>query len=155
MEVRFVASHEHAELLSLLGEYMRDSKPVSPSFAEQLQRFIEREGLEVLRPERRYDSSGRPAYFPVQRFCQLALRQHRRPLRQAVYEAPGRRTGTARGDRERCKARGVSYVEVQTNDEAVEFYFALSYESQPGMRVLSRSYTLSLSAFGFVGAYNS
>jgi hypothetical protein len=59
------------------------------------------------------------------------------------------------GDRERCKARGVSYVEVQTNDEAVELYFALSYESQPGMRVLSRSYTLSLSAFGFVGAYNS
>ena len=47
MEVRFVASHEHAELLSLLGEYMRDSKPVSPSFAEQLQRFIERGGLEV------------------------------------------------------------------------------------------------------------
>jgi hypothetical protein len=48
MEVRFVASHEHAEPLSLLREYMRDSnKPVPPSFSKQLQRFIERGGLEV------------------------------------------------------------------------------------------------------------
>lgn len=41
---------------------------------------------------------------------------------------------------ERCRVRGVSYVEVQTDDEAAPFYAALGYEPEPGVRVLSRSY---------------
>jgi hypothetical protein len=42
----------------------------------------------------------------------------------------------------RCRARSVSYVEVQTDDEAAAFYSVLGYEPQPGARVLSRSYAL-------------
>lgn len=40
---------------------------------------------------------------------------------------------------ERCRARGVSYVEVQTDDDAAPFYEACGYELETGVRVLSRS----------------
>jgi GNAT superfamily N-acetyltransferase len=44
---------------------------------------------------------------------------------------------------ERCAARGVSYVEVQIEDEEVAaFYEALGYEPETSVRVLSRSYAL-------------
>ena len=38
---------------------------------------------------------------------------------------------------ERCVARGVSYVEVQTDDEAAPFYEAAGYEREEGVLVLS------------------
>jgi GNAT superfamily N-acetyltransferase len=40
---------------------------------------------------------------------------------------------------ERCKIRGVSYVEVQIDDEAAAFYSAMGYEPDSGVRVFSRS----------------
>ena len=40
---------------------------------------------------------------------------------------------------ERCRARGVSYVEVQTDEEAAPFYQACGYEPETGVRVLSQS----------------
>lgn len=43
--------------------------------------------------------------------------------------------------KERCAARGVSYVEVQTDDEAVAFYEALGYEREDVL-VLSRGLPL-------------
>ena len=42
---------------------------------------------------------------------------------------------------ERCKERGVSYVEVQT-DEAMAFYMSLGYKPEEGIQVLSRCYAL-------------
>ena len=38
---------------------------------------------------------------------------------------------------ERCAARGVSYVEVQTDDEAAGFYEASGYELEEGVILLS------------------
>jgi ribosomal protein S18 acetylase RimI-like enzyme len=47
---------------------------------------------------------------------------------------------------ERCASHGVSYVEVQVeDDEAAAFYTALGYEEEPEVRVFSRSYSLSAS----------
>ena len=43
---------------------------------------------------------------------------------------------------ERCRARGVSYVEVQTDEEAISFYGACGYEPETGVEVLSHSVTL-------------
>lgn len=43
---------------------------------------------------------------------------------------------------ERCAARGISYVEVQTDDEAVAFYEALGYEREEDVLVLSRGLPL-------------
>ena len=143
IQVRLAAPHEHAEPLSLLEEYVRDGKPVSPSFAEQLQTSIERGDLEVFaaRMEERLVGTAVLAFrLNVSVGTLLASIEdlyvkpdtRRRGVGQALLEAIG----------ERCKARGVSYVEVQTDDEAAEFYSVLGYEPQPGVRVLSRSYTL-------------
>ena len=41
-----------------------------------------------------------------------------------------------------CRARGVSYVEVQTDSQAALFYEASGYETEADVRVLSRSYAL-------------
>ena len=56
-------------------------------------------------------------------------------------DARGRGAGRAliEAVEERCRARGVSYVEVQTDDEAAPFYEACGYESETGVRMLSRS----------------
>lgn len=43
---------------------------------------------------------------------------------------------------ERCRAHGISHVEVLTDDEAAPFYAALGYEPEPGVRVFSRSHAL-------------
>ena len=43
---------------------------------------------------------------------------------------------------ERCRARGVSYVEVQTQEEAAPFYEACGYGPETGVRVLSQSVAL-------------
>ena len=43
---------------------------------------------------------------------------------------------------ERCAVRGISYVEVQTDDEAVTFYEAMGYEPEEGVLVLSRGLPL-------------
>ncbi len=44
--------------------------------------------------------------------------------------------------KERCVDRSISYVEVQTDDEAAAFYEAGGYEEEPGVRVMSRAYVL-------------
>lgn len=58
-------------------------------------------------------------------------------------DARGRGAGRAllAAVEERCRARGVSYIEVQTGDEAAAFYEASGYEPEAGVRVLSRSVT--------------
>ena len=44
---------------------------------------------------------------------------------------------------ERCKIRGVSYIEAQVEDDvAAAFYSAIGYEPELGVRVFSRSYAL-------------
>ncbi|MCA1715582.1 MAG: GNAT family N-acetyltransferase [Actinobacteria bacterium] len=61
-----------------------------------------------------------------------------------LYVSPGvRGRGAGRtlieAVEERCRARGVSYVEVQTDDEGAPFYEACGYEPETGVRMLSRS----------------
>ncbi len=53
-----------------------------------------------------------------------------------------RRRGAGGLCSERCRARGVFDVELQTDDEAAPFYAASGYVFEPRVRVLSRSYTL-------------
>ena len=56
-------------------------------------------------------------------------------------EARGRGAGRAliEAVEERCRARGVSYIEVQTDEEAAPFYQACGYEPETGVRVFSQS----------------
>ena len=118
---------------------------MSPSFARRLARAVEAGDIEVLAA--RAEPGGAPVGVAVLAFrlnvsagaCFVSI--------EDLYVSPGARgRGAGRtlieGVEERCRIRGVSYVEVQTDDEAAAFYEACGYVPETGVRVLSRSLAL-------------
>ena len=143
IEIRLIAPHELAEPLSFLEETLRNSEPVPPLFVEQLQRSVEKGDLEVLAARREKRLIGvavlafRPSFSAGAPFASI----------EDLYVKPdARRQGVGRKllevVGERCRARGVSYVEVQTDAEAAPFYEAFGFEHGTDVQVLSRSHTL-------------
>lgn len=145
LEVCSVASDELLGPLALLEESLRSGEPVSSRFVEQLKKAVERGEVEVLaawlgseaglvgvailafRPN---ISAG--AFFASVEEIYVRDDVRRRGVGRALLESV----------EERCRARAVSYVEVQTDEEAAPFYEALGYMFEPSVRVLSRSYAL-------------
>lgn len=143
IEVRLAASDELSEPLVLLAEFLRDGKPVPPPFAEQFRGAVEEGYTEMLvawigdllvgvavLPYGLSVSSG--VCFASVESLYVRPDARRRGVGRALLEAV----------EERCAARGISYVEVQTDDEAVSFYRAAGYELEPDVRVLSRAIAL-------------
>jgi len=143
--MRPTAPGELAEPLAFLEEFLRNGESVPPPFAEQLKMAVERGDLEVLaawaEPEVEVVGVAVLAFRP-----NISAGATFGSIEELYVRTDVRRQGVGRtllaGVVERCRARGVSYVEVQTDDEAVAFYSALGYESEPGVRVLSRSYVV-------------
>ena len=143
VEVRPAAADALCEPLKLLEEALRDGEPLPQAFAGRLARAVEGGDIEVLAARAGDRVVGvavlafRPAVSLGADFASVE-ELHVRP------EERGRGTGRAllAAVEERCRARGVSYVEVQTDEEAAEFYEALGFEPEGGVRLLSRSYTL-------------
>lgn len=143
IEVRNVAPNELAEPLSLLEESLRNGEPVPPPLARRLARAVEGGDLKVL------------AAWSNRRMVGVAVLSLRPNVSlgaifasiEDFYVKPEvRRQGVGRaliGAVEAlCRACGVSYVEVQTDEEAAPFYEASGYETEVDVRVLSRSYVL-------------
>ena len=141
IEVRSVAPEDLAKPLSLLEESLRNGQPVPPLFAEQLAQTVERGDLELL------------AAWVKGELVGVAVLAFRFSISlgapfvsiEDLYVKPGaRRRGAGRAllgaVEERCKERGVSYVEVQTYGEAAAFYIGLGYKPEEEVRVLSCSY---------------
>lgn len=139
IEVRLAAPGELAEPLALLEEFSRDGEPVPPPFVEQLRGAVERADIEILvaRVEERLAGVAVLAFR-----LNLSAGARFASIEDLYVEFGARRLGVGRALLgavvERCKARDVSYVEVQA-DEAAAFYSALGYEPEPGVQVLSRS----------------
>jgi ribosomal protein S18 acetylase RimI-like enzyme len=141
IEVSLVYGAELAEPLRLLEEVLRGGEPVPHDFTEALREAVEAGGLEML------------AARAEERVVGVAVLVYRLSVSTAgpfasieeLYVGPAaRRRGVGRAlleaVRERCTVRGVSYVEVQVEDEeAAAFYAALGYEEEFGVRVFSRS----------------
>ena len=142
IEVRPAVSHDLAEPLAVLKEFLRKGEPTPSSFAGHLARAVERGDLEVLvaRSEGRVigvavlafrlSISASGLFVGIEDLC-VRPEARRQGVGRALTEAVG----------ERCRARGASYVEVQTDDEAAAFYEAAGFEPEEDVRVLSRSYT--------------
>jgi ribosomal protein S18 acetylase RimI-like enzyme len=142
IEVKSAGPEEVAGSLKLLEEFLRGGDPVPLPLTEQLKGAIERGDLEVLVARRGWIvgiavvtyrpsvSSGR-LFASIEDLCVKPEARHR-GVGGALVKAIG----------ERCKERSVSYIEVQTDDEAAGFYQAVGYELEPEVRVLSRSYAL-------------
>jgi GNAT superfamily N-acetyltransferase len=142
IEVRPAAPDELAEPLSLLEEFSRDGESVPPPFSRRLVQTVEAGDIEML--VARAEPGGAPVGVVVLAFRLNVSAGVSFVSIEDLYvspEARGRGAGRTllAAVEERCRARGVSYVEVQTDDEAAPFYEACGYELEPGVRVLSRS----------------
>jgi len=145
IEVAPIYGEELAEPVRLLEDSLRDGEPVPDDFAEALREAVETGELEIL------------AASAAGRVVGVVLLAYRLSVSAAglfasiedLYVRPAaRRRGVGRALLEsvekRCASRGVSYVEAQVEDEeAAAFYAALGYHEEPGVRVFSRSYSLS------------
>jgi GNAT superfamily N-acetyltransferase len=143
VEVRPAAADALSEPLELLEEALRDGEPLPQAFAGRLARDVEGGDLEVLSARAGDRLVGvavlafRPGVSVGADFASVE-ELHVRP--QERGRGVGRALLAAVG--ERCRGRGVSYVEVQTDDEAALFYETLGFEPETDVRVLSRSYEL-------------
>ena len=141
IEVRPVAPEDLAKPLSLLEEALRNGKPVPPLFAEQLAQAVERGDLELLAA---WVNGGLAGVTVLAFRSSISLGAPFVSI-EDLYVKPGaRRRGAGRAllgaVEERCKERGVSYVEVQTDGKAAAFYIGLGYKPEEEVRVLSCSY---------------
>jgi GNAT superfamily N-acetyltransferase len=131
-----------AEPLALLEEALRDGDPVPEEFADRLRKAVEVGDVEVLAARRTEDQilgvvllAYRLNVSAGERFASV----------EDLYVRPAaRRRGVGRtllkAVDELCAERGISYFEAQVEEkEAEQFYAALGYEQERGVRVLSRS----------------
>ena len=130
-----------AEPLALLEEALRDGDPVPEDFVDRLRKAVDAGDVVVLaaRSEDQILGVALLAYrlnvSAGERFASV----------EDLYVRPeARRRGVGRALLEAvdelCAERGISYVEAQVEEkEAEQFYAALDYEPEAGVRVLSRS----------------
>jgi GNAT superfamily N-acetyltransferase len=144
IEVVPTCGAELAEPLSLLEESLREGEPVPEDFAETLRETAETGAVEVLAAR----AEGRVVGVAVLAYrLSISAAGVFASIEDLYVRPDARRQGIGRAlleaVEERCASRGVSYVEAQVEDEgAAAFYSALGYEEEPGVRVLSRSYSL-------------
>ena len=144
VQVTTVSSSDLAGPLKLLEGSLRGGEPLPGAFAERLQDAVKAGNVEVLAAwaERRVIGVAVLAYRlnisaggPFASVEDLYVRpeSRRRGIGRALLEAAA----------ERCKMRGISYIEAQVeDDEAAAFYSAMGYEPELSVRVFSRSYAL-------------
>ena len=142
--MRLVAPNGLAGGLGLLEEALREGEPVPAPFVENLRGEIEGGSLEMLEAHEETGSVvgvvllsfglNVSAGGPFASVEELHVRQgvRRRGVGRALLLAV----------EERCAARGISYLEVQTDDEAAAFYEAAGYEREEGVILLSRGLPL-------------
>ena len=139
--VEVISTIDLAEPLVLLEESLRDGEPVPEALVEKLRRSVEAGDTEVLaaRTEDRTVGVAVLAYrLNISAGGSFASVEDLYVRPEARRQGVGTALLTAAD--ERCAARGVSYVEIQVEDEPAEaFYKALGYEAETDTRVLSRS----------------
>ena len=127
--------------MKLLEDSLRSGEPVPESFVEELRKSVEVGDIEFITARTEGGTLGVIvlAYHPnISAGSLFASIEDLYVRPEARRQGIGRALLTAAD--ERCTARGISYVEVQVDDEYTEtFYKALGYEPDTGVRVLSRS----------------
>ena len=145
VEVAQVDATDLAESLELLEEAVRDGDPIPKDLADRLRKAIEAGDVEVLAARAEDQILG--VVLLVYRLSVSAGGLFASV--EDLYVRPvARRQGIGRAllkaVDELCVERGISYVEVQVEEEVAEqFYAALGYEPEMGVRVLSRSLPIS------------
>jgi GNAT superfamily N-acetyltransferase len=145
IEAAPVYAPELTEAVRLLEEFHRGGEPVSWDFTQALREAVEAGDVEVLAAR----AEGRMVGVAVLAYRLSVSAAGLFASIEDLYVRPdARRRGVGRAlleaVKERCASRGVSYVEAQVEgEEAVSYYSALGYEEELGVRVFSRSYSIS------------
>ena len=140
IEVTPVSGEELAAPLRLFEEALRDGEAFPDDFVERLRDAAVSGELEILAAsiEGRTAGVAMISYRP-----NLSAAADFASVEELYVRSGARRRGAGRAlleaVEERCTARGVSYVEVQTDDEAAAFYEAAGYEGEIEVRVMARS----------------
>lgn len=143
VEVHPTAPEHLAKPLKLLEEALRDGEPVPSPFVGRLARAVEGGDLEILaaRVGDRIVGVAVLAFRPA-----FSLGADFASIEELYVKPEDRGRGAGRellaAVEGRCRRRGVSYVEVQTDVEAAPFYGAAGYEPEEGVALVSRSYEL-------------
>jgi len=132
------------EPLRLLEEWLRDGEPVPDPFVQELHRQVEAGDLEVLAAHLEGHTVGalvlafRPNISLGVPFASIEdLYVHPQARRRGVGKA------LLQAAEDRCRCRGISYLEAQVEEDAADvFYAASGYEPEPGVRIFSRSLPL-------------
>ncbi len=145
MKMESVSGDAIREPMRLLEKSLRDGGPLSEEFVSRMKRSVESGDIEILAARR----DGRAIGVLVLAFRpNISLGGLFASIEDLYVEPEARRKGIGRAllgaVEERCRERGVSYVEVQVEEgEAEKLYAALGYEKESDVRILSRSYPLS------------
>jgi GNAT superfamily N-acetyltransferase len=129
------------EPLRLLERWLRHGEPVPDDFAAKMRGSVEAGDVEVLAA--RLD--GRMVGVLVLAFRpSVSLGAHFASIEDLYVISGSRRRGVGgellKAADERCRRRGVYYVEAQVKESVAEaLYAALGYEREAGVRVFSRS----------------
>jgi len=140
IQVSSVAPEDVGSLRGFLEEALRDGEPIPEEFVGWLRDAVASETMEILAAsiEGRTVGVAVVAYRPnISAAADFASIEELYVSPWARSRGVGRALLDAAG--ERCVDLGVSYVEVQTDDEAAGFYDAYGYEEESGVRVMSRS----------------
>jgi GNAT superfamily N-acetyltransferase len=130
-----------AEPLALLEEALRDGNAVPEDFADRLRKAVEAGDLEVMAARAEDQMLG---VVVLAYRLNLSAGERFASVEDLYVRPEARRQGVGRALLEAvdelCTEHGISYVEVQVEEDKVEpFYAALGYEPETGVRVLSRS----------------
>ena len=145
VKVTPVAAADLREPLKLLENWLRDGEPVPSAFLHQLQRHVEAGVLEVLaaRLEERTVGVLTVAFRP-----NISLGAPFASIEDLYVVPDARRRGVGRSllqaAQERCVDRGISYLEVQVEENGAQrFYEASGYGREAGVQVFSRTLPLA------------
>ena len=127
--------------LRLLEEWLREGEPVPEPFLEELRRHVEAGDIEVLAAT----FEGRMVGVLVLAFRpNVSLGAPFASIEDLYVHPEARQKGLGkallRAAEDRCRNRGISYLEAQVEESAAgALYAASGYEPEPGVRVFARS----------------
>ena len=140
-EVSPVSATDLREPLRLLEEWLREGEPLPTPFVAEIRRNVEAGDLEVLAAY----LEGRVVGVLVLAFRpNVSLGGPFASIEDLYVYPRSRRRGVGttllQAADDRCRSRGVSYLEAQVEEGgAGALYAASGYEPEPGARIFSRS----------------
>ena len=142
-KVEKVPAEDLAATLDFLGEALGDKEPLPAAFVAEFRASVARGEMDVFVARYRNEVVG---VAVVNHRLNISAGGRFASIEELQVRPEARKKGIGRAllraVTESCASRGISYIEVQTDDEATGFYTACGFEAAPEVRVMSISTVL-------------